>query len=159
MDYDLLRKDLELSSSDDEDQGALKNNSNVASTEGQYLNKDKKMKPRKKAKMKPSVEQDHGEGDLVLAKYSRYTPWPALVVAEQGSGNLFRADRNGKIKVHVMFIEDRDMVAWVPVENVQSYLPPNNYRKKIKEAVKWANNLMNVIPQERVKFYKKYKQK
>ena len=93
------------------------------------------------------------------ARYSRYPPWPALVVAEEGSGKLLRADKNGKLKVHVMFIEDRDQVAWVPVENVKIYFPPKNYRKKIKEAVGWANELMNVISQERVKFYKKYKHK
>ena len=119
------------------------------------------MNQKKEAKTKfpkvtGSVEKDKEifkRGELVWAKYSQYPNWPALVVAEQTSGKIFKNDSTGEPQVHVLFLEDKDQVAWLPIKKVKLYSSPKRFLRQVQAAVTSANTLQGMNCDDRLKYY------
>ena len=183
----ILEQDLELSSSEDEfaeDSGVGKDyvDLTLVSKEGSDT-RDRKMrkdiikkigskKNRSKKRKKDTAKEDkqaivekeeveevgYKEGDLVWAKYSRYPLWPALVRGEQRSSSQFlRLDRVGRLMVRVLFLEDKDRVAWLSADAIKKYSPPKRFSKAVSRAVPVANTLLEMSGQERIQYYQKSK--
>ena len=165
-------EDLTLATKEDPDTRVRKMRKNLVKKIGnkkkEEVNSSKKRKKYtleeddddKQAIIEEEEEEEEGykEGDLVWAKYSRYPPWPALVRGDQRSSSQFlKLDRVGRLKVRVLFLEDKYQVAWLSTQALKKYSPPKNFSKAVSRAVPVANTLFEMSGQERIQYYQKSK--
>ena len=164
---DYVDVDLTQVSKEGSDTGDRKMRKDIIKKIGSKKNRSKKRKKDtakednddKQAIVEEKVEEvGYKEGDLVWAKYSRYPLWPALVRGEERtSGQFLRLDRVGRLMVRVLFLEDKDRVAWLSADAIKKYSPPKRFSKAVSRAVPVANTLLEMSGQERIQYYQKSK--
>jgi len=110
------------------------------------------------------VRDDIGSvGSLVWAKMKGYPPWPAIVVPDPSSGRFKEWKKGGEWR-HVLFLEYRNEVAWLPLNQLKHFSikgeakVKKGNKKTLVKAVELAKSLNNMNCCERLEKFTEYQQ-
>jgi len=110
------------------------------------------------------VRDDIGPvGSLVWAKMKGYPPWPAIVVPDPASGRSKEWKKGGEWR-HVLFLEYRNEVAWLPLNQIKLFSSKEEVKvkkgskKTLVKAVELAKSLNNMECWERLEKFTEYQQ-
>jgi len=100
-------------------------------------------------------------GALVWAKMKGYPPWPAIVVPDPASGRSKEWKKGGQWR-HVLFLEYRNEVAWLPLNQLKLFSSKEEgkvkkgNKKTLVKAVELAKSLNNMECWERLQKFTEY---
>jgi len=104
---------------------------------------------------------DDKVGSLVWAKMKGYPPWPALVVPDPVSGKSKEKRKGGEFW-HVLFLEYRNEVAWIPQTHIEVFSRKGSGKvkkgnnKALVKAVELATSLSDMSCMDRIAKFTEY---